>query len=147
MDSRWIFQTVNYNCYSETATFNFLEEEAKKDILRTPVLNCQMTDALSALPPDTPDRDVYAKKFKRSVMNWVSSKQFYPKNKPSFRLYSHLLLTFCTFYFFQWTGYVRNIKFPHVLSFLFTMKSVLLYFCSKISSRCGINARKKMLLA
>ncbi|VDM71008.1 unnamed protein product [Strongylus vulgaris] len=55
----------------ESATFNFLEMQTHRDILRTPVLDCRLSDALSALPEGTPDRDQFAAKYKRSVMNWL----------------------------------------------------------------------------
>ncbi|KHJ96319.1 DNA-directed DNA polymerase [Oesophagostomum dentatum] len=55
----------------ESATFNFLEMQTHRNILRTPVLDCRLSDSLSALPEDTPDREQFAAKYKRSVMNWL----------------------------------------------------------------------------
>ncbi|EYB88112.1 hypothetical protein Y032_0252g225 [Ancylostoma ceylanicum] len=55
----------------ESATFNFLEMQTHRDVLRTPVLDCRLSDSLSALPEGTPDRDQFAAKYKRSVMNWL----------------------------------------------------------------------------
>ncbi|KAJ1356593.1 hypothetical protein KIN20_014325 [Parelaphostrongylus tenuis] len=55
----------------ESATFNYLGMKTHCDVLRTPVLDCRLSDALSALPPDTPDRLHFASKYKRSVMNWI----------------------------------------------------------------------------
>ncbi|EPB71310.1 hypothetical protein ANCCEY_09598 [Ancylostoma ceylanicum] len=66
------FYIPNYdNKLSESATFNFLEMQTHRDVLRTPVLDCRLSDSLSALPEGTPDRDQFAAKYKRSVMNWV----------------------------------------------------------------------------
>ncbi|KAL6735157.1 hypothetical protein Aduo_005627 [Ancylostoma duodenale] len=45
--------------------------QTHRDVLRTPVLDCRLSDSLSALPEDTPDRDQFAAKYKRSVMNWL----------------------------------------------------------------------------
>uniref|UniRef100_A0A158PMK0 DNA-directed DNA polymerase n=1 Tax=Angiostrongylus costaricensis TaxID=334426 RepID=A0A158PMK0_ANGCS len=56
---------------SESATFNYLGMKTHCDVLRTPVLDCRLSDALSALPPETPDRLHFASKYKRSVMNWI----------------------------------------------------------------------------
>uniref|UniRef100_A0A158P737 DNA-directed DNA polymerase n=1 Tax=Angiostrongylus cantonensis TaxID=6313 RepID=A0A158P737_ANGCA len=55
----------------ESATFNYLGMKTHCDVLRTPVLDCRLSDALSALPPETPDRLHFASKYKRSVMNWI----------------------------------------------------------------------------
>lgn len=55
----------------ESATFNYLEMQTHRDILRTPVLDCRLSDSLSALPQETPDRWHFAAKYKRSVMNWL----------------------------------------------------------------------------
>ncbi|KAK6734246.1 hypothetical protein RB195_017804 [Necator americanus] len=60
-----------FNGGYESATFNFLEMQTHRDVLRTPVLDCRLSDSLSALPEGTPDRDQFAAKYKRSVMNWL----------------------------------------------------------------------------
>uniref|UniRef100_A0A914YRA8 DNA-directed DNA polymerase n=1 Tax=Panagrolaimus superbus TaxID=310955 RepID=A0A914YRA8_9BILA len=55
----------------ESDTFNFLEIKALEDCPRTPLLGCRLSQALEALPPDVPDADLFRRKFKRSVINWV----------------------------------------------------------------------------
>ncbi|CAI4229630.1 unnamed protein product [Auanema sp. JU1783] len=60
-----------YNGGYESATFNFLEQESQKKLLRTPILNCQLGDSLAQLPDEAPDRDRFNFKYRRSVMNWL----------------------------------------------------------------------------
>ncbi|WKX96444.1 hypothetical protein Q1695_012690 [Nippostrongylus brasiliensis] len=55
----------------ESATFNYLEMQTLCDVLRTPVLGCQLSNSLSALPEGTPDRRHFSQKYRRSVMNWL----------------------------------------------------------------------------
>ncbi|XGW08077.1 hypothetical protein V3C99_010862 [Haemonchus contortus] len=60
-----------FNGGYESATFNYLEMQTHREVLRTPVLNCRLSDSLSGLPKDTPDKKYFTAKYKRSVMNWL----------------------------------------------------------------------------
>ncbi|KJH42369.1 hypothetical protein DICVIV_11651 [Dictyocaulus viviparus] len=60
-----------FNGGYESAIFNYLELQVRREVLRTPVLNCRLSDALAALPLGTPDRLHFASKYKRSMMNWL----------------------------------------------------------------------------
>ncbi|PIO64428.1 hypothetical protein TELCIR_13943 [Teladorsagia circumcincta] len=60
-----------FNGGYESATFNYLEMQTHRDVLRTPVLDCRLSDSLSALPKETPDRWSFTARYKRSVMNWL----------------------------------------------------------------------------
>ncbi|KAK6039034.1 hypothetical protein COOONC_23461 [Cooperia oncophora] len=63
------------------ATFNYLEMQTHREVLRTPVLDCRLSDSLSALPKDTPDIWSFKSKYKRSTMNWVRSMIRASKNR------------------------------------------------------------------
>ncbi|KAK6019759.1 hypothetical protein OSTOST_14596 [Ostertagia ostertagi] len=70
------FYIPNYdNHMNESATFNYLEMQTHREVLRTPVLDCRLSDSLSALPKETPDRWSFTAKYKRSVMNWISQSE------------------------------------------------------------------------
>ncbi|KAK5976080.1 POLAc domain-containing protein, partial [Trichostrongylus colubriformis] len=60
-----------FNGGYESATFNYLEMQTHRDVLRTPVLDCRLSESLAALPKETPDRWYFTTKYKRSVMNWL----------------------------------------------------------------------------
>ncbi|GMS85184.1 hypothetical protein PENTCL1PPCAC_7359, partial [Pristionchus entomophagus] len=55
----------------ESDTFNFLELASTKNEIRTPVLGARLGSSLSPLPEGTPDREYFASKYKRSVINWM----------------------------------------------------------------------------
>jgi DNA polymerase gamma 1 len=55
----------------ESATFNFLEIKALEDCPETPILGCRLSQALEALPSDVPDADLFKRRYKRTVINWV----------------------------------------------------------------------------
>ncbi|KAF8361395.1 polg-1, partial [Pristionchus pacificus] len=55
----------------ESDTFNFLELASTRSEIRTPVLGARLGSSLSPLEEDIPDRERFAAKYKRSVINWM----------------------------------------------------------------------------
>ena len=96
----------------ESSTFNFLETSAAAHDLRTPILGCQIADSLGKLPEGTPDSAYFDRRYKRSVMNWVSRKieisynQFSKKSRSS----NHLQWTSSISYSFPCNGCVISTK-------------------------------------
>lgn len=64
--------SMTYKAFSESDTFNYLELTLNDRRPRTPVLNCQLGYCLSPLPKDVRDQEYFLKKYRRSIINWVS---------------------------------------------------------------------------
>lgn len=57
---------------SESETFNYLEMVIKEEKPRTPILGCRLGFALQPLSKSVPDQEHFIRKYKRSIINWVS---------------------------------------------------------------------------
>lgn len=77
--------------FSESHTFNFLEIKSRDPEPKTPILNCRLSRSLEPLSnPNTPSSLNFSRKYKRSVINWVTI-FIYDIN------FSNFLLFFCNF--------------------------------------------------
>lgn len=62
----------NIKTFSESDTFNYLELTLNDPKPRTPVLDCQLGYCLTPLPKDVRDHEYFLKKYRRSIINWVT---------------------------------------------------------------------------